>query len=150
MMADDGIGHEVISRLKNLALSRSVRLIAVDGDVLALASLWRGEPSVWLVDAVNSNQPAGTLSVLEHQDLLGLPGGGFSLHSLAMVESLRWMLHGRSEMAAIQFRLFGIEAGDVRPGRGLTSEVEGAVNRLVDELRTAIRDVPPARTVPGF
>jgi hydrogenase maturation protease len=147
MMADDGIGHQVISRLKNKGIPQGVRLIAVHGDVLALTSLWRGEPSVWLVDAVNSNRPAGTLSQLEHQDLLELPAVGFSVHSLALGENLRWMVHARPELAAVGFRLYGIEAGCVRPGRGLTREVEGPVDRLVAKLRTAIHEVSSKKVV---
>ena len=139
MMADDGIGHEVVSRLERSENPKGVRLLAVDGDVLGLVDFWGGEPAVWLVDAVGSGRPAGSLCVYEHQGLLQLPAGGLSIHHPSLSENLRWILHGRPEMAAIEFRLYGIEAGVVRRERGLSRAVEGAVNRLVDEIGRAIR-----------
>jgi hydrogenase maturation protease len=139
MMGDDVVGHEVVSRLGRCELPNNIRLVAVDGDVLALMNLWRSEPAVWLVDAVSSNEPAGTLHVYEHQDLLQLPAGGISTHHPNLAESLRWILHTRPEMAAVKTRLYGIEAGVVRPGRCLSRAVEGAVNRLVDEIGEAAR-----------
>lgn len=139
MMADDGIGHEVIRRLEQCELPDGVRLVAVDGDVLALANLWQGETEVWLVDAVSSNQPSGNVLVFEHRDLLDIPGGGLSIHHPSVGDFLRWILHARPEMAVIEFRLFGIEAGVVRTERGLSREVEIATCRLVGEMERAAR-----------
>lgn len=141
MMADDGIGHEVVRRLDQCGLPNSVRILAFDEDVLALTQLWKGEQAVWFVDAVSGDLPAGTLRVYDHQDLLQLPADGFTTHHTNMSENLRWMLHGQPEMAAIEFRLYGIEAGVIRPERGLSRAVEGGVNRLVDGLRRAARDL---------
>jgi hydrogenase maturation protease len=139
MMADDGIGHEVVSRLERSKLPQGVRLCAVDGDVLTLVDFWHGEPAVWLVDAVSSKQPAGGVCVYEHEDLLRLPAGGLSTHHPNVSESLRWILHARPEMAAIEFRLYGIVARVVRPERRLSRAVEDAVDRLVDEIVKATR-----------
>jgi hydrogenase maturation protease len=141
MMADDGIGHEVVSRLERCALPEYVRLFAVDGDVLTLTDLWKGEPVVWLVDAVSSNQPVGVLHVYEHLELLKLQPGGLSTHHQNLADVLRWILHARPEMAAVWFRLYGIEAGVVRPGQRLSRVVEAAVTRLVDEIGEASRNL---------
>jgi hydrogenase maturation protease len=140
MMADDGIGHGVIRGLESCELPPRIRLSAVDGDVLALASLWEGEAAIWLVDAVSGGSPAGTLRVFEHQEILRLPGTSISSHHLSPGEGLRWMLHSRPDMATVSFRLFGIEAGIVRPGQGLSPEVEGTMASLVDVVRGAARD----------
>jgi hydrogenase maturation protease len=132
MMADDGIGHEVVSRLEQRGLPNGVRLVSFEGDMLTLMNRWRGESAVWLVDAVSSNQPAGSLCVCEHRELLQLSAGGLSTHQPSVSENLRWMLHARPEFAAAEFRLFGIEAGFVRPGKRFSGAVESAVDRLVD------------------
>jgi hydrogenase maturation protease len=144
MMGDDGVGHEVVRRLEQCELPDGVRFVAVDGDVLALTNLWQGETEVWLVDAVSSNQPAGSLLVFEHQDLLGISGGGLSTHHPTVGEFLRWILHARPDMAVIKFHLFGIEAGVVRTERGLSREVEVATCRLVGEMGRAARQFQPA------
>jgi hydrogenase maturation protease len=148
MMADDGIGHEVVSRLERSELPKGVRLFAIDGDVLDLMEVWRGETEVWLVDAVRSRQPAGALHVYGHQNVLQLPADRFSAHHPSVGECLRWMLHARPEMAAIEFRLYGIEVRSVRPARRLGRAVARAVDRLVGDICTATRhlDTPPIAT----
>jgi hydrogenase maturation protease len=139
LMADDGIGHAVVERLKLMGSPRGVRVEALAGDVLGLAELWEGEPDVWIVDAVNGGSPPGSFRLIEHQDLLALPADGQTAHQLNLSESLRWLLHGRPEMAAIRFRLCGIQIGDLRPELGLSPVVDDGVNRLVESLHTAAR-----------
>lgn len=109
------------------------------GDVLGLADVWAGEQDVWLVDAVDSGCPVGSLQVIDHRDLLVLPAEGLSTHHQSLGENLRWLLHGRPEMTAIRFRLYGIEIGAPRAVLGLSPVTEEAVNRLVVELNAAIR-----------
>jgi hydrogenase maturation protease len=137
MMADDGIGHAVVERLKQMGSPRGVRVEALAGDVLGLAEVWEGEPDVWVVDAVSGGSPPGSFREFEHQDLLGLPAERQTAHQLSLGESLRWLLHARPEMATIRFRLCGIEIGDLRPEFGLSPVVDDGVNRLVDALHTA-------------
>jgi len=134
MMADDGIGHEVLKRLEQRDLPSHVRLAAIDDDVLSLMQLWEGERAVWLVDAVSSRRRPGTLSVYEHEDVLGLPGRGVSVHHTSLGESVRWMLHALPELATVEFRLFGIEVETVAPGKPLSRGVDGALANVVDEL----------------
>jgi hydrogenase maturation protease len=138
MMGDDGVGHEVTRRLSLSGVPKDVRLAAIDGDVLALASLWEGEPDVWLVDAVSSGSRPGSFRFFGHRDLLALSEKDQSAHQLSLGESVRWLLHGRPEMATIRFRLCGIEIGDPSPQSGLSSEVDDGVNRLVEELQDSI------------
>jgi len=137
LMGDDGIGHAVVERLERIGPPPGVRVGALAGDVLGLADLWAGEPNVWLVDAVEGGSTAGCLQVIEDKDLLALPAGDLSIHHLSVSETLRWLLHGRPEMAAIRFRLYGIEIGALWPELGLSSVVEKAVDRLADELLAA-------------
>jgi hydrogenase maturation protease len=139
MMADDGIGHEVIRRLGRRALPAGARLLAIDGDVLALVDLWQGEGSVWLVDAVRSDRPAGTLQAFEHEELLRLPASGQWTHHSDLAEGLRWIIHTRPEMAEIRFRLYGIEAAVVRPGQRRSRAVERSIDRLVTRIGNAAR-----------
>lgn len=149
MMADDGAGHEVARRLARYPLPHDVRAVASNEDILALTTLWRGEREVWLVDAVVSGLPPGSLHVYEHRDLLELPADWRSAHQPSVSEGLRWMMHARPEMAVIEFRLHGIEAAVVRPGRGLSRAVEGAVGALVVELRLQVVNRLRRDTVSG-
>ena len=139
MMADDGLGHVVVERLRCRDLPQSVRLAAIDDDVLALTRLWKGERAVWIVDAVSSDCPAGTRHLFEHHQLLRLPAGGLSVHHPSVGESLRWLQLARPEMSAVAFRLYGVEVGVVRPERGLTDAVTESVTHLVDDIALAAR-----------
>ena len=143
MMSDDGIGHEVVSRLARREPPADVRLLAIDGDVLALIDLWQGEPSVWLVDAVSSDKPSGTLQVCEHQNLLQMPASGLSTHHPNLAESLRWIIHTRPEMAEIRFRLYGIEAEVVLPGKRPSRAVDRSIDRLVARIGHTAWRTPP-------
>ena len=104
------------------------------GDVLGLADVWAGEQDVWLVDAVDSGCPVGSLQVIDHRDLLALPAEGLSTHHQSLGENLRWLLHGRPEMTAIRFRLYGIEIGAPRAVLGLSPVVRRASARLASML----------------
>jgi hydrogenase maturation protease len=134
-MADDGIGHAVVGHFIQSGPPVGVRVEALVGDIFGLAALWRGEADVWLVDAVAGDSAAGNLQVLDHRELFGLPADGLSAHQLSLGESLRWLVHGRPEMAAIKFRLYGVEVGCLRPRVGLSPVVEQAVDRLVKTVR---------------
>lgn len=147
LMGDDGVGHAVIKSLERNDTPAGVRLEALAGDVLGLADLWAGEPHVWFVDAINGGFPVGSLRVIEHHDLLALPADSPSTHQLSLSESLRWLLHAKSEMAAVRFRLYGIETGALRPELGLRPEVEEAAVRLAG-ICVDMMFVEPGNEVP--
>ena len=149
MMADDGIGHEVVLCLNRCELPKGVRVFAVDGDVLTLIDLWKGEPAVWLVDAVSTDAAPGTRHIFEHQDLLELPPAGLSVHHPSIGENLRWMVHAHPGMNGITFRLFGVEVGVVQPATRMTRAATKSVTRLVDDITIAVRELAaPVRYSP--
>ena len=137
LMGDDGFGQAVVDGFKKSAPPDGVRVEVLAGDILGLADLWKGETDVWLVDAVSGGPIPGSLRVLNHRQLLDLPANGSSAHRLSLSENLRWLLHARPEMAAISFRLYGVEIGTPHPELGLSPEVTAATDRLVETLRVA-------------
>lgn len=140
LMGDDGLGHAVVGRLEQSSLPLGLRLLRIDGDVLGLAELWRGEAAVWMVDAVQGPMPAGTLRVSEHEELLEMPAAGRSCHHPDLGESLRWLRLAYSELAAVRFRLFGIAVAAVRPEIGLSPSIEEGAGRAADAIRTAAEE----------
>lgn len=137
MMADDGFGHAVVERLKRDGVPDGVRVETLAGDVLGLADLWVGETDVWLVDAVSAGSTPGSPLILDHRRLFALPVKVLSTHHVSLSEGLRWLVHGRPEMAEVRFRLYGVEVGSLRPEVGLSPSVAAVVDRLVDSLRVA-------------
>lgn len=149
MMADDGIGYEVLRLLEQRVLPNHVRLAAIDDDVLSLMHLWQGESAIWLVDALSGRRPAGTLSVYEHEEVLGLPAWGVSVHHASLGEGLRWLLHALPELATVEFRLFAVEVGTVAPGKALSRVAHRAIANLVEELARGASDPAWSTRAPG-
>lgn len=141
LMADDGAGVEVTRKLRERALPPSVRIVDADTDVLQLLSLWRGEEHVWLVDALASGAPRGTIHELDNDQVLALPQRHATAHFLSLPESLRWLALTSPELGKTCFRLWGIEVDRVEPRVGLTAEVEAAVEVLVERMIASMREI---------
>jgi hydrogenase maturation protease len=106
-----------------------------DADTLRLPSLWRGEGQVWLVDALVRGAPPGTVHRLLHEELLAVPQRHGTAHQLSLPESLRWIALAYPEMAAVRYRLWGIEPSRLALEEGLSPEVAAAVEVVCEEIR---------------
>jgi hydrogenase maturation protease len=134
-MADDGAGPEVVRRLNAGHLPAGVRVEDGGADSLRLPGIWRGEAEVWLVDAVTGGGEPGSIARLAHEDVLAVPQRHATAHALSLPEGLRWISLSYPEMAAVRYRLWGLVAGRLSLGSGLSDQVEAAVGRVVQEIR---------------
>ncbi len=134
LMADDGAGPALVAALRTRALPPSVRVEDGGSDATSLAGLWQGEAEVWLVDAVIAGAPAGTIHRRSHDEVLAVAQRHATAHALSLPESLRWLAVAYPEMAAVRYRLWGIEADRVTLEQGLGPAVTRAVEALADEL----------------
>ena len=131
--SDDAAGLEVVARLRH-ALPEAVELLEREGEPTSLIDAWRGTDVVWVVDAVSSGAPPGTLHRLdaaEHE----LPADIFrtSTHHFGLAEAVELA----RAVGALPPRLvvFGIEAARLELGDTLTPEVEDAVGRAAEAVR---------------
>jgi hydrogenase maturation protease len=115
-------------------------------DVLQLLDLWRGENHVWLVDALASGSPAGSIKVIEHDDVLSLPQRHATAHYLSVPECLRWLVLCCPELAGVRYRLWGIEVAHVGPRLGLSASVETAVSEVAQRVLEEGRALLMAKT----
>jgi len=134
LVADDGVGPAVIERLSRRALPAGVRAEHGGQDALRLAGLWRGEPEIWLVDALLRGDSPGTVHCLAHEVVVALPQRHGTAHQLSLPECLRWLAHGYPEMAVVRYRLWGVEAFRMDLREGLSRPVQRGVERLCEEL----------------
>jgi hydrogenase maturation protease len=134
LMADDGAGPEVVRRLADARLPAGVRVEDGGADSLRLPGLWRGEPEVWLVDAVTGGGEPGAVVRLGHEEVLAVPQRHATAHALSLPEGLRWISLSYPEMADVRYRLWGIVIRRLSLASGLSSEVATAVDRLVAEI----------------
>ena len=138
LMADDGAGPALVAALRSRPLPPAVRVEDGGSDATRLAGLWRGEDEIWLVDAVIAGAPPGTVHRRNHDEVLAVPQRHATAHALSLPESLRWLAVAYPEMAAVRYRLWGIEAARVELVEGLSPEVARAVAALADELAQAL------------
>lgn len=135
LFGDDGAGPAVVERLRGAGLR------AEDGgqDALRLASLWRGEREVWLVDALIRGAPAGAVHRVGHDEILAVPQRHRTAHQLSLPESLRWLALGYPELATVRYRLWGIEPERLALTTRLSPAVAAAVEAVAREIIAAAR-----------
>jgi hydrogenase maturation protease len=129
---DDGAGLVVAQRLTG-AVPESVEVLEHEGEPTSLVEAWEGADAVWLVDAVSSGAPPGTVYRLDAGDD-ALPARLFraSTHHVGLAETVELARTlGRLPARTI---VFGIEGARFRAGEGLTPEVAAAVARVADAV----------------
>lgn len=137
-MGDDGVGHAVADHLHaHLGKAKGVRVEYGDTDATRLASLWRGEPAVWVVDAVSSGQPPGAVHRLDHEALMNVVQPHRHAHRLSLPECLRWIALAMPEMAQVRYRFWGVEVERIFPSSKLSPRVAAAAAQVAKEMAAA-------------
>jgi hydrogenase maturation protease len=133
---DDAAGLAVARALRG-TLPAGVEVLEREGEPAGLIDAWEGAESLWLVDAVASGMPPGTvhrIDVAEQE----LPAELFraSTHHLGLGEAV--------EIARALGRLpervafYGIEGASFDAGEALSPEVEQAVARVAATVREEV------------
>jgi hydrogenase maturation protease len=142
---DDGSGLEVARALR-ARLEGKARVEECVSEGIALLEIWRDADRVLVVDAVRSGSPPGTVHRLEADDG-SLPGfrTATSTHGLSLGEAVA-LAKGLGRLPR-HLVVYGIEAGSLEMGTGLTPPVaravEEATRRILAELE-ADRPMPPS------
>lgn len=134
LMEDDGFGSAVVQALKNQGLPPRMSAEAVP-DILHVRSVWRGQPAVWIVDAVAMQDAPGTIHRFDHETLLEFPEHMGTAHHLGFGVCLRWILHACPELASARFRLWGAEPAGLSIRPALSPPVTSAVAQVVREIQ---------------
>lgn len=145
LLRDDGIGVRVVEALRTTAahdptaLPDDTRL--VDGGTLGLDLLRtvKGARSLLLLDAVDLDQPAGTVSVLRGDAIVSaggswgrsVPGGVGEL--LAVARLMGWLPD--------PVALVGVQVHDTGFGIGLSEHVQAALPQAVATARDELREL---------
>jgi hydrogenase maturation protease len=133
---DDGAGLAVARRLRG-TLPDGVDVLEREGEPTSLLDAWEDADALWLVDAVSSGAPPGTLHRLDAAEQ-ELPAGmfGASTHHFGLAEAV--------ELARALGRLprhtvvFGVEGASFDTGEGLTPEVAAAAARAAEAVREEV------------
>lgn len=132
---DDGAAAAVLARLEELLRAglgeeweRRVRLVELDGESVRLVQAWEGSDDVWIVDAVRSGRPPGTVHEVDATRLAELDDTGRRLgggHLMGLAEAVD--LARALDRLPGRLRVLGIEGADFDNGVGLTGDVEEGV-----------------------
>ncbi len=100
-----------------------------------LMALWEGADEVVVVDAMRSGAPAGSVRRFDpHRE--PLPAATFvSSHAVGLAETVE-LARALGRLPA-RMVVYGIEAGHLRPGDGLSQEVAAAAVRVAAEIQGA-------------
>lgn len=139
LLADDGIGIEVLDRLRrDWELPPEVEL--VDGGVWGLSLLPEIEDAdrLLLVDAIDLDRKPGTLVVLERDDLPAFLDGKLSTHQVGLRDLLALaVLRGTLPRPTVAM---GLQPESMELEPGLTELVEAGMadlmERVLDRLRS--------------
>ena len=142
LAADDGAGVAVVEELARRGLPAHARVEILGSDSLRLPTLWRGEPRVWLVDALVTGAAPGSVHRLEHESVMALHQRHASAHALSLPENLRWIALSEPRMTAVRYTLWGIEPLSLGCGR-LSDEVAFAVGPAAAQILTALGATDP-------
>jgi hydrogenase maturation protease len=118
-------------------LPDSVEVLEREGEPTALIETWAGAEALWLVDAVSSGAPPGTVHRVDaSRDELPEQFGGSTHHfSLGEAVAMARALGRLPEQVVV----FGVEGERFEIGDELTPEVAAAVPVVVAAVRGEVR-----------
>jgi hydrogenase maturation protease len=140
---DDGIGPEVVSRLRG-QVPAGVRLLVSDGDPTRMIEAWTGASLAVVVDAVLPDAPApGRLHRIVVDRAADAGAHPVSSHGLSLGQSIA--LARALDRMPERLIVHAVEAADVGHGTSLTPAVAAAA----DALTAAVLEDLPADRGPG-
>jgi hydrogenase maturation protease len=134
---DDAAGLLVAERVRAVTSPRTVTVRELAGDQLGLLDLWAGAREVYVIDAVRSGAPPGTVYRFDGADHLTSHFASDSTHALGLADVVG-LARALGELPA---RLvgYGITGALWKPGDPVSPQVTDAVGvvarRLCLELR---------------
>ncbi len=139
---DDGAAGAVLQRLAvQWGADPRVRLVELDGESVRLVQAWEGSRHVWIVDAVRSGRPAGSIHEVDAAHLADIDDTGKRLgggHLMGLGEAVD--LASALDLLPADLRILGIEGVDFDNGVGLSTDVDAGVDAAVEFLSLALRD----------
>ena len=134
---DDAAGLVAAERLRGRAPA-GVEVRELEGEPVSLVEAWDGADEVYVVDAVRSGSPPGTVHRLDVSDE-PLPAtlSAASTHTLGVGEAIE-LARALGRLPA-RLVVFGIEAESIAAGAELTPAVAGAVDETVELLLEELR-----------
>jgi hydrogenase maturation protease len=141
--ADDGVGVRIIQQL--LAAPPADAELLIARDAMELVELTLERDLVILVDALLGGGPLGSIHELEPEQLDGSSLVSFSSHGTSVGQALALARRLHPGEISPDIRIIGVSIASLAPSEGLSPEVEAAVPKAVDRIRSILTDTRPRR-----
>ena len=129
---DDSVGILVARELMPYQ-NPNLKIIEHSGEGISLMEIFKNEKQVILVDAVSSNEPPGSLHMIDaHENILSKKMFSCSTHNFGVAEAVE-MARSLNQLPE-QFLILGIEGKDFHPGKDLSPVVEHAKKKIIQEI----------------
>ena len=140
---DDGVAAAVLEGLRvQWGDDPRVRLVELDGESARVMQAWEGSRTVWIVDAVRSGRPAGSVHEVDAARLADLDDTGRRLgggHLMGLSEAVE--LARALDRLPAELRVLGVEGEDFGDGEGLSAAAREGVRHAVQLLDQALRQL---------
>ncbi len=137
LLRDEGVGVHVISALRDRALPDDVELCDGGTASFDLLDTLAGRRQVIIIDAVRTGSEPGTIFRFTPEDISASREQITSLHQVGLLEILNVVEH-LLDSAPEEVIVLGIEAKEIDWGLELSAEVEAAVPKVIELVRSEL------------
>lgn len=132
---DDGIGPELLDRLRLETLPAGTTFEDIGTDGFSLIDLVQGADHVLLIDAVNMGQPAGTTKLFPPRDVkLICKGDALSTHGIGLADVIN-LMEGLNGTFPTNLTILGIQPKKLGHGKGLSTELHMRLDEYLGKIR---------------
>ena len=133
---DDGAGILAARELADLT-SEGTDVVESNGDVGELLDRWAGVEAVYVIDAVCSGYPPGTIHCFHGPQVPSAWASLTSTHGLGLAQAID--LARALDRLPRELFVYGVEAHAYTPGAGMSPEVQRAVAEVVCRIRRQVQ-----------
>ncbi len=133
---DDAVGLLVARELASLNIP-NVTVIEHSGEGASLLETWNGFQTIIIVDAVVSGAQLGTIHTLDaHQQNIPSEFFHYSSHAFGLAEAVE-LARTLGKLPA-HLKIFGVEGTNFDFGESLSLQVQKAIPRLVEMIKSTL------------
>lgn len=134
---DDSVGLFIIKSLENIQ-SKQVHLLERSGEGSNLMDAWKNYDYVFLIDAVQSGKPPGTIHRIDaKEEKVPTKFFHYSTHAFGVAEAVE-MARTLGELPENLF-IYGIEGKNYNMGNDMSPEVKISAEKIEKMLRAEIQ-----------
>ena len=142
LRGDDGAGQVAVhlwqETYPNTARNPEITIEIVENPGIGLLALIERAQVAFLVDAVQSGAPPGTIHTLKEEDLASFLAGADSAHGWGVAETLALGRKISPETMPTTIYIIGIEIGQIELGKTLSPEIEAILPKVAQLIQEII------------